>query len=94
MNFFTPAEIVKNYGAAGKKKAEMPLLKMLILGFLSGMFIALGAAVTNPAGHSIDNVSAVRILSGLLFPVTLGNIAGGVLTGSFMWLGHVWEKKK
>ena len=40
MNFFTPAEIVKNYGAAGKKKAEMPLLKMLILGFLSGMFIA------------------------------------------------------
>ena len=61
MNFFTPAEIVKNYGAAGKKKAEMPLLKMLILGFLSGMFIALGAAVTNTAGHSIDNVSAVRM---------------------------------
>jgi len=29
-----------------------------------------------------------------LLPVTLGNIAGGVLTGSFMWLGHVWEKKK
>ena len=81
MNFFTPAEIVKNYGAAGKKKAEMPLLKMLILGFLSGMFIALGAAVTNTAGHSIDNVSAVRILSGLLFPggLTLVVLMGGEL---------------
>lgn len=68
MNFFTPAEMIKNYGAAGKKKAEMPVFNMLILGFLAGMFIALGAAVTNTAGHSIDNVSAVRVLSGFLFP--------------------------
>ena len=85
MNFFTPAEIVKNYGAAGKKKAEMPLLKMLILGFLSGMFIALGAAVTNTAGHSIDNVSAVRILSGLLFP---GGLTLVVLMGGELFTGN------
>ena len=71
MNFFTPAEIVKNYGAAGKKKAEMPLLKMLILGFLSGMFIALGAAVTNTAGHSIDNVSAVLFSAWRFFVFSL-----------------------
>lgn len=96
MNFFTPAEIVKNYGAAGKKKAEMPLLKMLILGFLSGMFIALGAAVTNTAGHSIDNVSAVRILSGLLFPggLTLVVLMGGELfTGNCLMCISVLEKQ-
>lgn len=96
MNFFTPAEIVKNYGVAGKKKAEMPLLKMLILGFLSGMFIALGAAVTNTAGHSIDNVSAVRILSGLLFPggLTLVVLMGGELfTGNCLMCISVLEKQ-
>ena len=97
MNFFTPAEIVKNYGAAGKKKAEMPLLKMLILGFLSGMFIALGAAVTNTAGHSIDNVSAVRILSGLLFPggLTLVVLMGGELfTGNNLVMAFgVYDKR-
>ncbi len=96
MNFFAPTEIVKNYGAAGKKKAEMPLLKMLILGVLSGMFIALGAAVTNTAGHSIDNVSAVRILSGLLFPggLTLVVLMGGELfTGNCLMCISLLEKQ-
>lgn len=96
MNFFTPAEIVKNYGAAGRKKAEMPVLEMLILSFLAGMFIALGAAVTNTAGHSIGNVSAIRILSGLLFPggLTLVVLMGGELfTGNCLMCISVLEKQ-
>ena len=68
MNFFTPAEIVKNYGAAGKKKAENASVKNAYSGFLSGMFIALGAAVTNTAGHSIDNVSASGFSLDFCFP--------------------------
>ena len=96
MNFFTPAEMIKNYGAAGKKKAEMPVFNMLILGFLAGMFIALGAAVTNTAGHSIDNVSAVRVLSGFLFPggLTLVVLMGGELfTGNCLMCISLLEKQ-
>ena len=47
MNLFTAPEVIKNYAAAGKKKTELSVFRMLVLGILAGMFIALGAAVTN-----------------------------------------------
>ena len=96
MNFFTPAEIVKNYSAAGRKKTEMQAMKMLILGILSGIFIALGAAATNTAGHSIENVSAMRIVLGVLFPggLTLVVLLGGELfTGNCLISISVLEKQ-
>lgn len=96
MNFFTPAEIVKNYSAAGRKKTEMLAMKMLILGILSGIFIALGAAATNTAGHSIENVSAMRIVLGVLFPggLTLVVLLGGELfTGNCLISISVLEKQ-
>lgn len=96
MNLFTAPEVIKNYAAAGKKKTELLVFRMLVLGILAGMFIALGAAVTNTAGHSIDNVSAVRILSGLLFPggLTLVVLMGGELfTGNCLMCISVLEKQ-
>ena len=53
MNLFTAPEVIKNYAAAGKKKTELSVFRMLVLGILAGMFIALGAAVTNTAAHTI-----------------------------------------
>ena len=32
MNFFTPAEVAKNYIATGKSKVNTPIPKMIILG--------------------------------------------------------------
>ncbi len=85
MNMFSPAEVVANYATAGKKKSEMRFFKLLILSILAGLFIALGSAVTNTAAHSIANVSAARIISGLLFPFGLGMV---VLTGAELFTGN------
>ncbi len=85
MNLFTAPEIVKNFAAAGKKKAEMPAWKMIVLGILAGMFIALGGAVTNTASHSIEDVSTARIISGLLFP---GGLSMVILMGGELFTGN------
>ncbi len=39
----TPAEIAQNYVGIGKKKTELPAVKMFVLGILAGMFIGFGA---------------------------------------------------
>ena len=39
MNFFTPAEVAKNYIATGKSKGNTPIPKMFILAILAGAFI-------------------------------------------------------
>jgi formate/nitrite transporter len=85
MNLFTPAEIVQNYAAAGKAKVEYPADKLLISAVMAGFFIAFGAAVSNTAVHSIDNVSAARIISGLLFPFGLGMV---MLLGAELFTGN------
>lgn len=58
MQLFTPAETAENYAAAGAAKTRQPAWRLLLLGILAGFFIAMGAAVTNTASHSLDNVGA------------------------------------
>lgn len=96
MNLFSPAEFVGNYASVGQKKATMPALRLFLLAILAGFFIGLGGAVTNTATHALQNVSVIRMLSGLLFPVGLVMV---VLTGSELFTGNclitisVLEKK-
>ncbi len=85
MNLFVPAEIVLNYSATGAKKAAMSAWKLLLLGAFAGLMIAFGGAVTNTAAHSIENVSAARIISGLLFPFGLVMV---MLTGAELFTGN------
>lgn len=96
MNLFTPVEIIENFAAAGKKKAELPAVKMLILGILAGMFIALGSAATNTSAHSLTDVSTIRTICGLLFPggLSLVILLGGELfTGNSLICISLLEKK-
>ena len=83
MNLFTAPEVIKNYAAAGKKKTELSVFRMLVLGILAGMFIALGAAVTNTAAHTIADVSTARIICGLLFPAGLSLVI--LMRGTVHW---------
>lgn len=85
MNLFTPIEIVQNYADAGKKRVERTLDTMLLLSVLAGLLIAFGGVVTNTAAHAVDNVSAVRIICGLLFPFGLGMV---VLSGAELFTGN------
>ena len=85
MQLFTPAETAENYAAAGAAKTRQPAWRLLLLGILAGFFIAMGAAVTNTASHSLDNVGLARVLSGLLFPFGLAMV---VLTGGELFTGN------
>lgn len=85
MNLFTGPEVMKNFVSAGKKKSEMTIFKMLVLGILAGMFIALGGVVTNTAAHSIADVSTARIICGLLFP---GGLSLVILMGTELFTGN------
>lgn len=48
MNFFTPAEVAKNYIATGKSKVNTPIPKMIILAILAGAFIGFGGVGALP----------------------------------------------
>ncbi|MDR1048608.1 MAG: formate/nitrite transporter family protein [Synergistaceae bacterium] len=82
---FAPAEIVSNYADIGAKKAAAPAWKLFSLGILAGFLIGMGAAVTNTAVHSIENVSVARVVSGLLFPLGLGVV---MLMGAELFTGN------
>lgn len=96
MNSLNPTEITQSYAEAGKKKAERPVGRMLLLAILAGLLIAFGGAVTNTAAHSIGNVSAARIICGLLFPFGLSMVmllGAELFTGNCMIPISVLEKK-
>ncbi len=81
----SPPEFVDSYAAIGARKTQTPALRLLLLGALAGLFIALGGAVTNTAAHTIANVSAARIICGFLFPFGLIMV---ILTGAELFTGN------
>lgn len=93
---FSPTEITENYITIGAKKAKTPILKLLMLGVFSGFIIGMGSVVTNTASFQLQNVSAIKIASGLLFPFGLGIImllGTELFTGNAMIIISVLEKK-
>ena len=66
-------QIAENYVETGRKKAELPVSHMLILGFFAGMFIALAGAGASVASAAMTNASASRIASALVFPDSISS---------------------
>ena len=84
MNFFTPAEVAKNYIATGKGKVNTTIGKMLILAVLAVLIRQLqknqgsykGLRIFTPECdyrviYAVLAVSAAAILIALLVPVTV-----------------------
>ena len=78
-------QIAENYVETGRKKAELPVSHMLILGFFAGMFIALAGAGASVASAAMTNASASRIASALVFPAGLALV---VFTGAELFTGN------
>ena len=77
-------------------KANLKLSKMFLLGILAGMIIALGAATSNTATHSITDVGLSRALTGAIFPVGLIMIVftgGELFTGNCLMIMSVMDKR-
>ncbi|MBQ0042918.1 MAG: formate/nitrite transporter family protein [Lachnospiraceae bacterium] len=95
-NFNTPAEVVEANIASGKVKANLTLGKMILLGILAGIFIAIGGEASSLASHDIANVGLARTITGAIFPVGLMMIVlvgGELFTGNTMIVMAVMDKQ-
>jgi formate/nitrite transporter len=84
MNFFTMPEVTANYVRTGVLKTQYSVWKMILLGILAGMAIALAAATSNTAAHDVADAGLSRMISGLLFPFGLGIV---ILSGAELFTG-------
>ncbi len=86
MNFLTPAEVAAAVCNAGKTKAEMPFLKMVVMGILAGVYIGFGANLATKVGSAPDADSAIGIfLFGAVFSVGLMLV---VIAGAELFTGN------
>lgn len=95
-NFNTPVEIIDGNIEGGVTKANLPLLKMILLGIMAGAFIAMGGATSNVAVHTIADVGIARTVAGAIFPVGLMMIVfvgGELFTGNCMISMAVSQKR-
>ncbi len=89
MSFYQPQRIAELTAEAGARKANLPLVSMLVLGFLGGAFIALGYLldIRVVAGLPPEWGTLASFLGAAVFPLglILLIIAGGeLLTGNMM----------
>lgn len=94
--FNSPEEVVDLNIKAGVKKANLPFVKMFLLGILAGMFIAIGGEASSLASHGVANVGLARTITGAVFPVGLMMIVivgGELFTGNTMIFMAVLQKE-
>ncbi len=95
-HFNTPAEVISATLEGGKRKSQLPLGKMILLGIMAGAFIALGGATSSTAAHNIPNVGLARALAACIFPVGLMMIVfvgGELFTGDCLMVMDVIDGK-
>lgn len=80
----TPAEIAQNYVGIGKKKTELPAVKMFVLGILAGMFIGFGAIAFQIATATIGG-NLGKFVGAFLFPTGLALV---LIAGSELFTGN------
>jgi len=92
----SPKEIAQNYIAIGVAKTKLPAVKMLLLGVLAGMFIALAGVGSTIVSATIATPSLAKLLGAAVFPTGLAMviIAGSELfTGNCLLIIPVLEKE-
>ena len=85
MQIHSPKEIIDINMSSAVNKANLRLRKMIVLGILAGMFIALGGVSSQTASHAITNVSLAKMAAGTVFPIGLLMI---VLVGGELFTGN------
>lgn len=81
---------------SGIQKANLPILKMVLLGIMAGAFIALGGAASNVASFGVENAGLQRVIAGCLFPVGLIMVVfsgSELFTGNCLMIMGVLDKK-
>ena len=80
----SPKEIAQNYIAIGAAKTKLPVSKMLWLGILAGMFIAIAGVAATVASATLTG-SVGKLLGAAVFP---GGLAMVLIAGSELFTGN------
>ena len=83
----TPRELVAVKFEEAKKTEKLCIWKLVVLGIMAGIFIAIGASSANVAVHAIENAGVAKLVAGCIFPVGLMMIVivgGELFTGDCM----------
>lgn len=92
----TPAEMAQNYVGIGKRKAELPVAKALLLGIMAGFFIAIGGMAFEMATAMLGGSTVGKFIGACLFPagLTLVLTAGSELfTGNCLLIIPLMQKE-
>lgn len=86
----TPYEVIDITLAMGQKKYHTPLLKLILLGLMAGIFIAMGGLLSSLTaaglgGLGADNPFLPKLLAGATFPVGLMLV---ILVGAELFTGN------
>ena len=81
----SPKEVAQNYIATGTAKTKYPISKMLLLGVLAGMFIALAGVGATIAPATMLTASAAKLVGAAVFPAGLAMV---LLAGSELFTGN------
>ncbi|MDD6482197.1 MAG: formate/nitrite transporter family protein [Lachnospiraceae bacterium] len=95
-SFYTPEEVMELNMHSSQKKVNRSLGKMILLGIMAGMFIALGGAASNTAVYGIENTGLARAVAGLIFPAGLIMtvfLGGELFTGNCLIAMSVCAKR-
>ncbi len=93
--FNTPQQILKANLEAAEAKAQLPILKLLVLGLMAGAAIAFGGSSSNVAVHAVTNAGLAKFVAGAIFPVGLMLIVlvgGELFTGDCMMINGMLNK--
>ncbi len=85
-SYFSAGEIVEQFDAISLKKVSHPIWKMLVLGFMAGGFISMGANASSAAAFSFTNFGVAKLATGVIFPVGLVFV---ILGGAELFTGNM-----
>lgn len=89
-------ETIEDSILTSKRKAEMPIIKLIMGGILGGISIAIGANASTVIMHNISNPGLAKIASAFVFPLGLILIVmfgAELFTGNTLMLSGVLSKK-
>ena len=82
---YSPKEIAAQTVGIGKGKASNTPAKLVLLGFMAGMFIAFGAVAANTISATIPLASVAKAAGAAVFPVGLAMV---LIAGSELFTGN------
>lgn len=82
--FFTIKEVLEKYIQSCQAKKQMSVKSLFGRAILAGAMIAMGAAISSVAAHTISDVGVARLTAAVVFPVGLMMV---VLLGAELFTG-------